>query len=119
MGAQGDEKQCSRRNEEAEDNNVMENLETIQDFVAQIRKRYNIQNGNQFAKILKISRQAVKQYNDGRTKYFGEAVTYRIAELLKLNPAYVLLCRQAHKAKTKPVREVWLSQLAKVERYRD
>lgn len=44
MGAQGDEKQCSRRNEEAEDDNAMENLETIQDFVAQ---------------------QAVKQYNDG------------------------------------------------------
>jgi hypothetical protein len=57
------------------------------------------------AKELGISRQAMTRYRQGGT--FDDAVAIGIAELLGLEPGYVLACMGAERAKRPAVRQVW------------
>lgn len=92
-------------------------METMKNFVEQIKKRYDVKFGSEMAHLLGITPQAWHQYKTGRSKHFSEPVAYRVAELLNLNPAYVLLCLRVESADNRATRSVWLAMLNKVERY--
>jgi len=95
-------------------------METMNDLINQIVKKYGLtdENGtvidNKVAGILGISRQLVGQLKTGRVKHVGEKTAYRVAVLLNLNPAYVLLVLATERAKTADVRRVWESMMKTV-----
>ncbi len=96
-------------------------METMKDFINQIRIKYNIPKGrgeqNQLALLMGVSRQAVNQRKSGRCKNYSESTAYKVAELLGLNPAYVMLCLATERAKEKPVKAVWRTIIEKVDKY--
>jgi hypothetical protein len=59
------------------------------------------------AKLLGLTRSAMSTHRTGKVKSFGEETALRIAELLDLNPAYVLACLAAERAKRPDVAKVW------------
>ena len=92
-------------------------METMKDFLDQIRKRYNLQSEAELAKTIGISPQALHQHKTARSKHFSEPVAYNIARLLNLNPAYVLVCLRVESADNRSTKSVWLEMLHKVDRY--
>jgi len=87
-------------------------METISDFIEQIRQRYVPDSTQEIsdrkvAGLLLISRQAYSKLKTGKTKHVSEPVAYQIAVLLGLNPAYVMLCLAIERAKHDRIRRVW------------
>ena len=82
-------------------------MEKMQDFVQQIRQRYDIKSDYGLAKALSLSRNAISAHKHKRSKHFSEETAYRIAELLNMDPAYVMTCLAAERAKDERVRETW------------
>lgn len=92
-------------------------METMRDFLEQIRKRYNLKSEAELAKYIGITPQALHQHKTARSKHFSEATAFNIARLLNLNPAYVLLCLRVEAADNRATKTVWMGMLEKVERY--
>lgn len=82
-------------------------METMNDFVALIRKRKPDIKDAELARTVGVSRQAIHQLNSGRTKHFSEKSAYNIAEVLGIDPAYVLLCLAAERADDERVKHTW------------
>ena len=82
-------------------------METMNDFIERIRGKYDIQSDYGLAKILKVTRNAISAHKHKRSKHFSEETAYKIAELLDLDPAYVMSCLAAERAKDVRVRETW------------
>lgn len=82
-------------------------METIGDFVNQLKKRYDISSDYGLAKILGLTRQTMSAHKSGRAKHFSQETAYRLAELLDVDPAYVMTCLEAERAKDDRVREAW------------
>jgi len=82
-------------------------MKTSNDFVRAIRARHNVLSDYALAKLLGITRSAVSEHKLGLSKAFGDQTGYRIAELLDLDPGYVLASLAAERAKTPEVKRVW------------
>ena len=85
-------------------------MKTSNDFVREIRVLYGkkgILSDYALAKLLWLTRQTVSAHKSGSAKAFGDETGQRIAELLDLDPAYVLACRAAERAKRPDVRATW------------
>lgn len=79
----------------------------MQDFVQRLRDLYDIRSDYGLAKALKISRNAISAHKHNRSKHFSEETAYKIAEMLNVDPAYVMACLAAERAKDERVRETW------------
>lgn len=82
-------------------------MENSADFERAIRARYSITSDYQLSKLLHVTTSAVSARKRGHSKTFGEETGQRIAELLGLEPAYVLACLAAERAKRPDVRATW------------
>ena len=85
-------------------------MKTSNDFVREIRVLYGkkgILSDYALAKLLWLTRQTVSAHKSGSAKAFGDETGQRIAELLDLDPAYVLACLAAERAKRPDVRATW------------
>lgn len=82
-------------------------MEKMQDFVQKVRDLYDIKSDYGLAKALKISRNAISAHKHKRSKHFSEETAYKIAEMLNVDPAYVMACLAAERAKDERVRETW------------
>lgn len=82
-------------------------METMNDFVALIRKRNPGMRDADLARMLRITRQAISQMKSGRSKHFSDETAYNIAEVLGLDPAYVLLCLAAERSGDERVKHTW------------
>lgn len=58
------------------------------------------------AQILKLTRSAVSDYRTGK-KHFGIETCEKVAELLGLDPLYVISCIQAERAQNAAQRRLW------------
>lgn len=82
-------------------------MQTSHDFVRELRARYP-RSGTKYglAKLLGLSPQAIdKRERNGQS--FSDETGERIAELLDLEPGYVLACLAAERAKRPTVRAIW------------
>lgn len=82
-------------------------METMGDFVDKIKQRYDISSDYGLAKVLGLTRQTMSSHRTGRAKHFSEETACRIAALLDVDPAYVMACLAAERAKSEDVREAW------------
>lgn len=60
------------------------------------------------AKILGVSHQTVSRYRIGKD-FLGDSTAIRVANLLKIDPAYVIACAHAERSKKAEEKAVWLS----------
>ena len=82
-------------------------METMNDFIEMIRKQRPIMSDAELARTIGITRQAISQLKSGRTKHFSDETAYNIAEVLGIDPAYVLLCLAAERSSDQRVKLTW------------
>lgn len=82
-------------------------METMNDFVDLIRKRKPNMRDAELARTIGVTRQAISQMKSGRSKHFSDETAYNIAEVLGLDPAYVLLCLAAERSPDQRVKHTW------------
>ncbi|HZX30764.1 MAG TPA: DUF3693 domain-containing protein [Rhodocyclaceae bacterium] len=83
-------------------------MKTTVEFLDEISSRSDGISDYAIAKQLGITRQSVSNYRTGKS-HFDETTAYKAAKLLDLEPAYVLACSQAERAKTPEIQAVWKS----------
>lgn len=89
----------------------------MKDFIRDIRVRYNIEKDSELADLMGLTRAAISAHKKGRAKHFSQASAYRIAELLNLNPAYVLLCLEWEQSPTPSIKTVWRQLAQQIDKY--
>ncbi len=81
-------------------------MKTTVQFLDAVRDRYGLTSDYQLAKLLGVGQTNISRYrNRGGT--MDDHIAIRVAELLKLDPGYVLACVQAERAATEEVRKIW------------
>ena len=76
------------------------------EFLDKVKEKYSLSSDYKLAKFLSIGQQTISNYRHGKT-FFDDAVAIHVAELLDLDPAYVLACVHAERAKRPQVKEAW------------
>jgi plasmid maintenance system antidote protein VapI len=89
-------------------------MRTTLEFLDAIKARHSVPSDYALAKFLGVSRQAVGHYRNTRD-YLGPDVAVRVAKLLDLDPAYVLICTQAERERSESARPVWQGLAARLE----
>jgi hypothetical protein len=84
-----------------------EEMKTSADFLDDLRARYGLQSDNAVAvKLLKMKRQQVSVYRQ-KQHAFDDTISIKVAELLDIEPGYVMACMAAQRAKSPEVRSLW------------
>lgn len=86
-------------------------MERTADFLNAIKARYGYTSDYQLSKALQLTTGAIGHYRAGRSK-LDDAIALKVAELLDLDPGYVLACVHAERAKAPNERNAWI-ELAK------
>jgi predicted transcriptional regulator len=81
-------------------------MRTTAEFLDDLRRVHNLESDYQVAKLLQMHRQAISRYRQEKGT-FDDQVAIRIAELLKVEPGYVLACMHAQRANEAGQRKVW------------
>lgn len=76
------------------------------DFLEAIRASYALTSDYQIAKKTGLSKQAVSRFLSGKD-VLGESTAGKVAELLDLEPAYVLACAHLENPRTDDVKSIW------------
>lgn len=84
-------------------------MKRMEDFINEIRVRYNIKTQTELAAKLGLTQATISaHYNRSkRAKHYSEKTAHRIAELLGEDPLYVLACLSSERAKDPKVRQQW------------
>jgi len=85
-------------------------MNTTLGFIADIKARYNIESDYAAAKLLEVSKMTVSSYRNGKS-LFSDEIALKVADLLDLDPAYVVASIHAEREKNLEVKKVW-SKLA-------
>ena len=75
------------------------------DFLDDMKRRYGIRSDYALSKSSGISQANISRYRNGGT--FDDEVAIKVAEILELDPGYVLACIQAERSKRPQVRDAW------------
>lgn len=89
-------------------------METTLDFVKRAQKKLGITSAYGIAKRLGVTQSSAhKWFHQGGS--FDETTTLEVAEILGENPAYMMACIRAERAKNQEVRTIWenMAKLAK------
>lgn len=89
-------------------------METTQDLLDQVKARYELPSDYALAKKLGMSRERVSRYRNTNGQ-LGDEAALKVAELLNLDPAYVLACAAFERTKNSAARTAWehMANLAK------
>ncbi len=81
-------------------------MKTTADFLDEIKELRNVQSDYAVAKILGVRHTNLSNYRHGRS-HFDAAMCIKVAEVLNVEPAYIMACMEAERAKTDEIRKVW------------
>lgn len=76
------------------------------EFISEIKKKYELRSDYAAAKLLKISTPTIYNYKRGKSQ-FDDTVAMKAAELLNLDPGYVLACVYAERTHNKKIASIW------------
>ena len=76
------------------------------DFIEQIKKRHGVESDYAVKKLLGLKSSTMSSYRTGRS-HFSDEVCVRVAELLELDPSYVLSCIYAERTNNKNIATIW------------
>lgn len=81
-------------------------MQTTVDFLDALARHWGGVTDYRIAKNLGLRTSAVSQYRTG-VRTFDDAMARRVAEVLGLDPAYVLACVHAERDRDEGTRQVW------------
>jgi transcriptional regulator with XRE-family HTH domain len=86
-------------------------MKTTLELIADLKAKHDLESDYAIAKLLGITKNAVSLYRNGKA-YMGDEVALKVADLLDLDPAYVITCMHAEREKTQALKKIW-SRIAK------
>lgn len=81
-------------------------METTNELLDKVKARYGLPSDYALAAKLGMTRAGISGYRNGRSK-LGDDAALRVAELLDLNPGYVLACMEAERTHSDAARAAW------------
>lgn len=81
-------------------------MKTTTELLDEVKARYGLPSDYALAAKLGMTRAGISGYRTGRTKLSG-AIALRVAELLDLNPGYVLASMEAERTRNEAERAAW------------
>ena len=81
-------------------------MKTTLEFIADLKKKTGIESDYAAAKLLNVTGTALSSYRNGKS-HFSDDVAMRVADLLELDPAYVVACIHAERAKRAEEKKLW------------
>lgn len=81
-------------------------MKTTADFLDALRVKLNLPSDGQLADYLGMHRQHISRYRTlGHT--FDDSMSMRVADLLETDPAFVVACMHAQRAKNSEEKKLW------------
>lgn len=87
-------------------------MQTTKDFYEAAKAAVGCRSDYAFAKLYGLTRSAVSQYANGKSTFDDERAEL-IAEILKIEPGYVMACARAERTKSEKSRSTW-ARVAKI-----
>lgn len=81
-------------------------MKTTADFLDALRVKLDIQSDNALGKYLGIHRQTISHYRTLNGS-FDDEMSIRVAEILAIEPAFVMACMHHQRAKNPQVKKAW------------
>ncbi len=81
-------------------------MKTTADFLDDLRAKYDLSSDYQLCKMLGMHRQQVSRYRLMKGA-FDDVIAVKVAELLDLNPGYVMACMHAQRASEEHIKKAW------------
>lgn len=81
-------------------------MHTTKGFLTAVKARHGLTSDYQLAQVLGVTRASISTLQLGRS-FLGHDSAMKVAELLDLDPAYVIACTDAERAKTDKIRTVY------------
>lgn len=88
-------------------------MNTTPEFMDAVKTRLALPSDYALAPVLGITRASVSRFRNGKDA-FGDATAMRVAELLGIDPGFVIACAHRERAKTDAERAVWTAMLEKL-----
>jgi transcriptional regulator with XRE-family HTH domain len=92
-------------------------MKTMKDYLNAVSEKWQCKSENDLAHLLGISRQALLQFRQGRTKYFKPRTVYRIAQLLNIEPEELLISHQIISAENDVIKKTWEKVFTKITKH--
>lgn len=81
-------------------------MKTSIEFISDLKIKSGISSDYALAKLLGVTKVTISHYQNGKT-LIGDATAIRVAELLDLDPAFVVACIHAERAKHEGEKRLW------------
>ncbi|MEW6258025.1 MAG: DUF3693 domain-containing protein [Pseudomonadota bacterium] len=81
-------------------------MRTTRDFLDALKARYDVHSDYALVRITGFSKQRISRYRL-KEDFLGDESALRVAELLDLDPGYVMACAHAERAGSEQIRRVW------------
>lgn len=81
-------------------------MKTTIDFLSDLKAAYNLTTDGQLHRLLGVSRASISRLQSGKD-YFGDENAIKVANLLKIDPAFVLASVHFERAKKDAEKAVW------------
>lgn len=81
-------------------------MKTTNEFLDAVKAAHNIQSDYKLGVVLGLSDSAVNNYRKGRSR-LDDGVAMKVAEMLQLDPGYVVACIHAERAPDERLKRMW------------
>lgn len=81
-------------------------MKTTLEFIAAVKAKHGIESDYAAAKLLGVTRTTLSHYRNGKG-LLGDDAALKVAELLEIEPGYVLACIAAERSKNERVKAAW------------
>jgi len=81
-------------------------MKTTREFLLDVKTRHHLTSDGQLAKLLGLTRASASVFMLGKN-YLGDETAIKVAELLEIDPAHVVACVHAERAKHEGERKLW------------
>jgi hypothetical protein len=76
------------------------------EFLDAVKSRHHVGSDYALRTLLQVSKQTISRYRNGED-YLGDIPAARVAELLEIDPGYVVACAHAERAKKPEEKAIW------------
>ena len=85
------------------------------EFIDALKRQHSITSDYAAAQLLGLTRSQLSRYRNGKD-YPSDDMAMKIADLMGLDPGYVVACIHAERAATEPTRQLWAGIAKRLER---
>lgn len=81
-------------------------MQTTNEFLDSVKAKHGLTSDYQLSKLMQCTHSVISGYRHGRSK-MDEETACKVADLLELEPGYVMACIAAERAKSEKVKKAW------------